>query len=475
MFFVFTLAAWAIQATTGELASLDDYRHARYAAELFANDFHVFGHPFLPLTLVGQHRADLWLGFHELLALFLRADDTLLPRAKLLAALCAACAPTALYVVLRRRAVEFPSLWAAFAVVCCPAWAFRDLMLRPAGMALALGLLVFQWSNEGRWRLPMVWGALYAWLHVSAPVSVALALLGALSAPRGASKFSRFIPVLATGAGLAIGLLTRPDAMEYLNLAWVQGTVPFSGHVPHIGQELRAPALSDLLLHESIPFVLGMLMLWPALRAKRWSEAAFFSIAFIASLFVRRFADFLLPASMILAAPALSVPQFSKRVAIALGLSLVPLGAYTASLTRDSFEENVREVEPAAALLAAKPGLVLNTNCFDFPMYYFHAPSVPFVCGYDPSFLAVQNPKAFWVWEHVRREGRYCETRECDAPASVESVERAMDFLGARWLALGNAERDATLLNLLSDSGPGLVKRYNGDTPDDVVLFERVR
>ena len=66
--------------------------------------------------------------------------------------------------------------------------------------------------------------------------------------------------------------------------------------------------------------------------------------------------------------------------------------------------------------------------------------------------------------------------RECAEPLSGAGIVKAMDALGARWLAIGDAERDARLRAGIEDgSAPGLVKRYASDAPDGVVLFERVK
>ncbi len=476
LFAVFAGLAYAIQCSTTELAGLDDYRHARYAAELYANGFQVFGHPFLPLTVLGPARADLWLGYHELLAVFLRSGDTLLARAKALSAVLSAIAPTTLYFVLRRRKVQYAALWALFAVVCCPAWTFRDLMLRPAPIALALCLLTFQFASEGRWKTPMVLSAAFAWLHVSAPLAVVMAALGVLGTPRGPSWFTWLRPVFFAAIGLALGLITRPDAAEYLQLAWLQGTLPLAGSVPHIGRELVAPTVSELFDFESIPLVLGCIGLVFAYRARRWNDVALFVTALVASLLVRRFADFLMPAALLVIAPVQGTPRVQRFIPIALAVSLLPLGWNTAELMRETFETRVQSVKPAAEVLAKAGGLVVNTNCFDFPMYYFHEPKIPFVCGYDPSFLAAADLRTFWVWEHLTRRGSFCEQRECDSPPSAEAMGHAMDALGARWLALGNAERDAKLLEVIEgQEGDEFVERYRSPDPGGVVLFERIR
>ena len=509
---LYAAAALVTQSGSPGLGDTDPYRHLAYADQLWRSGFTLRGHPFLPLTLLGDSGVDLWWGFHLLLVPFTPLG--VLWGARVAGALIAATAGGALALVMhrygsavvQRRAALFSLLPLGMSSV----FVLRDALARPAHLTLPLLLVaLLAGAGEVAWGWAALAGALHLWLHLSAPLSPLFAGLGWLAAwsvgRRGPPK-----AVLASLCGLALAALLRPDRAHFVQVA-VQTNLGAmgllsGGLLPHAGVELSPPGLR-LFFEES---GLGLLAVAAALLLSRGAQGGrrvpgaaavrravwlALGVALVLALRSARFFDYSAPLLALAAAlhwpsplpESAGVPWWRSRRAVrAAGAALALAGvllfarsvekAWTAG---QQFVPPPQQVASFAAQVRAQvpPGALLFVDdLFLSCVLYAALPDYQYVGAYEPALLYLPHPALFWSWHHAVVEGVDCQEPTCAKSApSAAAVARAVDRFSARWVVTSYPPGPFSMQTLLlRGSGEfALAGRASGGAAD-LFLWRRV-
>ena len=202
------------------VADLDSFYHLGHAAAYLEGSLFDTSLPWATQSVIADKGADLWWGFHVVLAPFAALGDpsTAIRIAAILGTLTL-CA--ALWYLLARHGVENRAVWVMLFLVAVPNVLFRYLMVRPHVLSLGLSLLLLSFLVKGRWWQAWLAAAAITWLHLSlfwVPVGLvvayALSRLLVRSAPprtrRAVPRWVTWMPMTAT-AGRSTRALPTPS------------------------------------------------------------------------------------------------------------------------------------------------------------------------------------------------------------------------------------------------------------------------
>ncbi|MBS2029381.1 MAG: hypothetical protein JST54_15875 [Deltaproteobacteria bacterium] len=473
----FGAAALIVQSGMPGLPDSDPYRHMAYATELLRSGFALRGHPFLPLTLLGDSGVDLWWGYHLLLVPFTPLG--VIWGARAAGVVGAAAVGGFVSWFLARWGQRRAAFFAMLALAMSPTFVLRDACARPTHLTVPL-LLVSLAAGTGElaWGWAALSAALHLWLHLSAPLAPVFAGLGWL-ASLSAGRRDWPKAVAASVAGLLVALLVRPDRAHFLRVAALHnlGAMGFlsGGLLPHAGAELE-PIRVDQLVGE---IGLGVAVLVLALVLARGRAATgpvvvrraiLGAVLLTLGMTLRsgRFLDYLAP--LLAVAAGLSWPSklesaVRTRVrAISVVVAVAGLLGFSRGVDRAwevgrrylpapasvaEFAERVRVNVPAGTLL-------FTDDIFLTAVLYASLPEYRYLNAYDPALLYVPHPDLFWVWHHAVVDAAYCDQRTCAGQEpSAAALRQALARLGTTWVVTSYPPGVFSMQSVLLQHPPG--------------------
>jgi hypothetical protein len=224
------------RSLAGYVADPDAFYHMAHAARYGSGSPFDTAFPWARFSVIGDFGADLWWGYHMLLAPFTKVLP--FPESMGWAAVAGTSALllTVLYVA-RAHRVRAPLFWVLFFLAAVPNALFRHLMMRPHVLSLAASLLLASALSRNRWRLALGASALLTWVHASlfwVPLAVlsayCVALLGERRVTAGSeagsgSEVFRARVTMSAGhvlAGTLLGWILRPHPVATARLVNTQ-------------------------------------------------------------------------------------------------------------------------------------------------------------------------------------------------------------------------------------------------------------
>lgn len=417
-----------LQAADPRLADYDAWFHIRYAALLREHgpwlDF-----PWMPHTFFAEGWVDHQFLYHLLLVPFTVLGD-LRVAAKASAVVFASAAVTAFSVVLHRRGVRWPVLWAL--VLLAGSRFFVVRMMMPRTQALSLALLLGGWllAVEGRHKALAWLGFAYGWTYHVAAMLVPTALSTALPPDPGGHDRRRWGPVLVAAVAVGAGLLLTPYFPRSLAYFWLHAVEKVGNQrALEVGAEWF-PINTRLFLQHLAPLLLvGLLAVGAALlrgaRARRDTlSALILAVGWLgAALWSQKWIEMAVPFGVLAAALLARDAGLSPLWLLWAPAVAVWNGTQAVQHVHDTVPHPDRLARIGAAL-AAEPGPVFHPDWTDFSELFFHAPECTFTVGLDPTFLAASDPARYRLMDGVLK-------------GKVPDISGAVTAAwGARWVVL---------------------------------------
>jgi hypothetical protein len=495
------LAALALVAVLGHLtlfpnvADLDAFYHLGHAAAYLERSIFDTSLPWATQSVIGDRGADIWWGFHMLLAPFAALGVVEWSIRAAAFALTLLLAGTVL-AVLRRHGVPGGGWWAALFLVAVPNVFFRYLMARPHMVSLPLGLLLLSVLARGRWWQAGLISAAITWVHLGM-FWLAPGLLGAyglvrvgerLTAPRpGSAPDGDSVPLAVALAvvplGTLLGWLLRPHPIEAASLATVQ-----------IIRLLAEKATEEPLLfaRELLPLPLGNLAYTSAFLLFCWICAVVLTAVSAAR---ERMGDMrwedrrLLLASLLVSIVFFVLTVVSARRAqvewSAFAFLVLPLtwtylvgldgkrswralfavlcaanvawgaGRHLVNVERVSFEADTMEEVAGFLEGASEPGdLVFHAHWDNFGPLFARNRTNVYLGGMDPIFQFSHSPQLYWEYFYISADVNVewtCDAFPCADGVATDTYDVLRDHFGARWVVVEPRRNPRLSLYLLND------------------------
>lgn len=483
-----------------KVADVDAFYHIGHAARYLASGPFDTSFPWTAFSVVGTEGADLWWGFHLLLAPFAWFGDVSAQIAAAAFVLALMLVGTVLWIARRHRLVG-SYVWPVLFFVAVPNVLFRYLMVRPETVSLLLALVLTCLLARGRPWVVALASAGVAFVHLSM-AWLPIAVLSAHFAARGvdrlaagpaeeASGYSWWLTSCVVIGGVLAGWILRPHALAAAKLAWVQigllltvkahgGDAPLTfgvGLAPLDGRSLLRMA-GPMLIAWLGSIVLGVATLRrrDRLRAAPGSErrllwsAHILALAFLMlTVLVARRALVQWEAFAVLAL-ALSLTHLTpgvERRRITVALLLAVLGLLPWTVHRHLLNVRYVATEPDHLAEVAewlrdhsdRGDLVFNTHWDQFGPLFARDRVNRYVGGMDPIFQYAYDPTLYWRFHYISTDAmteRTCGTWPCTPEATVDTWSTLVRDFGARFVVVEPRRNPRLSVYLMDDARYGL-------------------
>lgn len=343
----------------------------------------------------------------------------------------------------RINLVKAPGL--SLILLCGGLWLLFSRRVRP----LALLAFVYVWAYGGfvlLGVLGVVYGAASAMLHwhrTTVIASVFRRITPRRPHGKGFVWTKTVLPVVAIGAGLALGLLINPYFPKNLFFYWQQlvqiGIVNFQD-VVNVGGEWHPYGFVELLANTvfvSIAVLLGLVTFFVARRrqsAESWALLLLTVFFFIITLKSRRYVELYVPFAVFFSAFALrdGVTKpfrelvsglwglLGRRVVLTALLAVYIFGVGLMVILRDErqllrdLRSGFRSTELRAVSLwiaehTPENSIVVHSDWDEFPILFAHNTHNRYIVGLDPTFMYQYDKLLYQRWADltsgIRSEG----------------------------------------------------------------------
>lgn len=481
-----------------KVADLDGFYHVGHAAAYLEGSFFDTSLPWATKSIIRDQGADLWWGFHVLLAPFATFDDPA-TGIRMAAILLTTIMGLVVYRVLRRHDVPRAGLWAVVSLIAVPNVFFRYLMVRPHVLSLAASLALLSVLVRGRWWHVLLLSASISWLHLSlfwvAPgIVMAYALTRVLLVSAGGwDANDRAVPIAhafgAVVAGTLLGWALRPHPMATASLlnvqlirlfaqkateepllfasellpiglpelirttwafiaAWtagvlVTGSAALRGRLGRLGRERVTFLVAATLV--SLVF-LGLALLSARRAMVQWVAFGFLTLPFVWALLEGTLAT----------GPSRKRRVLGGAAAVALAVH-VAWGAWRHSLNVDLVAFAGDSLSEVSTFLAAnsEPGdVVFHARWDNFGPLLAHNRVNHYLGGMDPIFQFAHDPRSYWEHFYMSVDVNVewtCDSYPCPGGVATDSYLVIRDHFGARWVLVEPRRNPRLSLFLLGD------------------------
>lgn len=438
LFFVFSLVMSVIQFSTPNLAGNDGYYHIKMAQIMRRQGLRP-DYPWLPLTILNEREfSNHHFLFHVALIPFTFGDLRL--GAKWASITFASVAFLCIWWLLRGQKVRYPGVWALGLLVISEAFLSRMNLTRPPSLSLAILALSLHWMLQGRTKLFILVGFIYAWTYNAFPLLPLMAVIYALAVwlveRRPALK-----PALYSTLGIVVGLVIHPYFPHNIIFA-VRHILPKVGEnvSVSVGGEWYPFTTAQLLENSWLALALlgaGFLALGLSGRRMKSGTAAALLMVFLfgwMTMRSRHFIEYLAPFALIFGSLAFqpllqpggwleeilaSAPDNKlKHVVVsrlprwggAVGLLIVVcLGAFQTlpesikSIQRSKPYEMYADASAWLIENTAEGERIFQTDWDDFPRLFFYNTHNTYLIGLDPTYMQLYNAELYNAWRAITR------------------------------------------------------------------------
>jgi len=372
--------------------------------------------PWTPFSWLADHYADKELLFHLLFVPL--AGVNWIIAAKIIGTLTGATLLFAIYLILRSEGVRLAGLWALVPLSASVMFIFRFGLVRPHLLSITLALLYLWAASRGRLVMLFVVSAIYPWAYVAfwqIPLLLLLALETALVL---SGKQFQWRPAAVTLAGLTLGVVLHPNAMNLLHLNWYQMVEVLFRNILNVREgfdmggeflPLPIPAWVQGLLVSVLMTISAIVYAWRNRRKDTMSLAFAFAALGFCALTIRtaRFLEYFVPFSAV--AMALISPSVRWRflLHVTLGASIIYTGWVGANtLLNMSRAPNNMPLHVASILQEQIPtgSQIFSTDWDDTGVLMLTLPDRRFMVALDPTFFYLKDPELYRLWYRLMHE-----------------------------------------------------------------------
>lgn len=483
LFFVFSLVMSVIQFSTPDLAGNDAYYHIKMA-QIMRQEGLRPDYPWLPLTILNEREySNHHFLFHVALIPFTFGD--LRSGAKWASITFASAAFLCIWWLLRGQKVRYPALWALGLLVISEAFLSRMNLTRPPSLSLAILALSLHWMLQGRTKLFILVGFIYAWMYNAFPLLPVMAVIYALAVWLVERRLA-FQPALYSTIGIIAGLVIHPYFPHNIIFA-IRHILPKAGEAASVGvgSEWYPYTTAQLLENSWLVLALlgaGFLALGLGGRRMKSATAAALLMVFLfgwMTMRSRHFIEYLAPFALIFgslafqsllqpggwleeilaAAPgnklkhvlASRLPYWGGAVGL---LIVVCLGAFQ---TLPATIKSIQGSKPYEMYADASAWLIQNTaegerifqtDWDDFPRLLFYNTHNTYLVGLDPTYMQLYNAGLYDDWRAITR-------------GQVDQPSRQIEGKFAARYVLSDLKHTAFIRKAKAD--PGLEEVYRDD------------
>lgn len=428
---LFSLLLAYVQFGTSALAGTDGYYHMKMAYLMRQEGLKPL-FTYLPLTILNETAFyDHHMLYHLYLSLFATTDPVLdggaglTQGAKLASIFLPALTFVAVWALLRRQRVLWPSLWALGLFIVSEPFLYRMSMPRAQSVSLLLLVLAMMVLLNGRFWLLLPLGFAFVWFYNAFPlllVVTAVYIIATLATER------RLLwqPLLLASLGIGLGLIINPYFPQ--NITFItQHLLPKVGEsAVKVGNEWN-PYQTWTLVENSWGALILLVLAIGALgwHDKRMNKATLFAfglvIVFGYMLFKsRRFVEYFPAFVLIFAALAISPllrqwvtdlrwkrPYLGQLLPFVLFLLLlfplrVNLGEARGLMARAKPADQYAD---AALWLNenAPQATIFQTDWDDFTRLFFYNSDAVYTAGLDPTFMQLHDDDLFETWVDITK------------------------------------------------------------------------
>lgn len=242
--------------------------------------------------------------------------------------------------------------------------------------------------------------------------------------------------VLASVAGVVIGLIVNPYFPNNLSYYWAQlvqiGIINYQ-NIIGVGGEWYPYAITELVPNTVFLFLIllaALVMFFVTIKKQNSKSTTLLILAiffFILTLKSRRYVEYFVPFSMVFSAFALN--PFLAKMDISKILKKIPsiynsrkivftilfiyfivtipaIAIRDLKQERNSFENGIEynKFESASVWLknnTPKDSIVLHSDWDEFPILFYHNSHNRYIVGLDPTFMYVYDKDKYWKWVNI--------------------------------------------------------------------------
>jgi hypothetical protein len=467
------------------VGDLDSFYHWGHAAGYLEGSIFDTSLPWATQSIIADRGADLWWGFHLLLApvtLFGNPATGIWIAAILMTLALVAC----VWFVFARHSIDAPAIWVVVFLLAVPNVLFRYLMVRPHVLSLGMSLVLLSLLAKGRWWQVGLAALAITWLHISL-FWMPFGLLAAYALSRLFARSDEGVPLLAAIpsviGGVAVGWLLRPHPLATLELAWIQIGELFAlkgADTPLLfaGELLPLPieelvVTSWLFLAVWIVCGVASVRLWARdrlaalpghARSLLVASSAVSGVFLCLTLAAARRGQVEWVAFGIMSAPLLwtfTVPAAGRRRMLAAALALLAVHLpwsvhrHRLNVQYAAFPANALAVPAEWLELNTPPGdIVFHARWDNFGPLVAHNRANRYLSGMDPIFQFLHDPKLYWefFWLSADIHSDWtCDAFPCHEGTATDTHEVLREHFNARWVLVEPRRNPKLTLYLIED------------------------
>lgn len=449
-------------------AADDAYYHAKHAALIAETGDLTLVRPWLAFHFFSYAPTDPWWGYHLISAGFIKIFGTVLG-VKILSSLIAGLVFAGFYYFANRLVARRPLVWTILFFVSSAFFLFRLMLERPFSLAILLLPLAAWLLAEKKYWLLFALSLIFTLLYNLAPLIILFAL-AAVAAEFYLSRSLNLKPLLATMAGVLLGILLHPQSLNYLHVMfihlWQILFLKFSGIDLGIGSEVQTISFLKTLRYNSIALIFyfiatAIFFAFVELRHKLLNLILFLtSLGWLMfGLIVPRGLDFWLPLAWLFSVSVISefcrqneynlLKQFiekkvNQKVLVAMIIAVMAVVAINNliqfglnrydRLNQPRKDEHYAEVADWLKTNTASGEIVFYDNWSYWPEMFFYNDHNRYMIGIDPTFLYEYDNELFWYWRNISFYANACAREKvCDDLGSKEALARISEVIKGRF------------------------------------------
>lgn len=457
--FAFIAISIIFYSASPNIADPDGFYHLKHAQIYKDNGILTKDFPWVQYSSISQIKSDLWYGFHILLIPFSEFDSGV--GIKIAGIFLTIASLLVIWIAFKRSGYGFALLWTILILISAPNIMTRFVMLRPHLLTMAISVLIFSLFIRGKPIWIFVLSAILAWIHISMAWIILLIVGIVFLIKVFIEKEWIWKKSFAAIAGIAIGIIARPNFIGSIKLAYIQIIkllqAKQEGAALLFGSELFPldwNTLAENFLAFTILSAFSIFIFFAFYKKYVAKENTNKKVFIISSLILsiiffvmtmltaRRAHDFwivfgtMFIAGMFCLVTSKKYSNDSIKTAFVsiLAIAFVFLVFYTPykSLTTlrsrgtppDAFKKSSEWIKENSS-----PGeVIFNLHWSDFPMLFFWNSKNYYIGGMDPIFQYSYNPSLYWKFHYLSIDEVTKKT--CGAPAcTVEMLEDTYSVL----------------------------------------------